>query len=145
MSGNRKISYFNPWDSNLQGDELVKKEAILNVENSSWAGFLCILALSSITRSNINSFYPDTGDQKYRCLFTQNIYPRIPLKAVNPDLNILFCFEGAVVSGFKPNHFVPVLANITGRKIKLSSSAVVKFNPNSHFLLKHVLRKNLYL
>ena len=47
---------FEALDSNLQGDELVKKEAIFNVENSQWAGFLCILALSSITRSNINSF-----------------------------------------------------------------------------------------
>ena len=49
-------------DSDLKGVDLVKAEAIAICKNvKMWTGFLCIMALSSITGRNILTFYPDFG------------------------------------------------------------------------------------
>ena len=39
---------FNSLDTKLTGEELVRQEAIHNCKDKTWAGFLCILASSSV-------------------------------------------------------------------------------------------------
>ena len=49
------------FDSGFSGSELVQKQAILNFVDKTWSSFLCILALASITNTNIFSYYLDLG------------------------------------------------------------------------------------
>ena len=45
----------------FSGEQLVKKEAILNCHNKTWSSFLCILGLASVTNRNIYCYYPGFG------------------------------------------------------------------------------------
>ena len=97
-------------DFGFSGDQLVKKEAILNCCDKTWSSFLCILGLASVTNRNIYCYYPDCGEQRFRLLFNCKVEPCPPLRAIS-DLHVLFCFHGIVESGkvFQPNHFVPLV------------------------------------
>ena len=112
-------------DCSLTGDQLVKKEAILNCSDKTWSSFLCILALASVTNRNVFCYYPDCGEDRFKLLFNCMIEPCPPIKAVSSDLHILFCFEGIVKAGqvFKPNNFVPLIfQDSSGNKRKLQRS-----------------------
>ena len=63
--------------------ELVRKEAIKNCVDKSWASFLCILALSSVCNRSICSLYPGSGENLFRDLFNCVIHPRRSLSLVN--------------------------------------------------------------
>ena len=97
-------------DSGFSGGELVKKEAILNCFDKTWSSFLCILGLASVTNTNIFSYYPDCGEERFKLLLNCKVEPCPPTKPV-VDVHVLFCFHGIVESGnvFQPNHFVPIV------------------------------------
>ena len=59
---------FNSLDTKLTGEELVRQEAIHNCKDKTWAGFLCILALSSVLDRKVISLYPDCGEPKFKFL-----------------------------------------------------------------------------
>ena len=118
-------------DFGFSGDQLVKKEAILNCCDKTWSSFLCILGLASVTNRNIYCYYPDCGEQRFRLLFNCKVEPCPPLRAIS-DLHVLFCFHGIVESGkvFQPNHFVPLVFDdkpAGGEKRKLPAQ---KVSPN---------------
>ncbi|XP_046850102.1 uncharacterized protein LOC124443666 [Xenia sp. Carnegie-2017] len=46
--------------------ELVRAEAVLNAKDMAWTGFVCLLALSSVTSCSIFSYYPDIYSSAYR-------------------------------------------------------------------------------
>nr|XP_012563466.1 unnamed protein product [Hydra vulgaris] len=49
-------------DSGFKNNNIIKAEAIANCDNTEkWAGFLCLLGLSSVLSCNIVSCYPDFG------------------------------------------------------------------------------------
>ena len=79
-------------DSELQDDNLIINDAISNSQNKRWSGFLCILALSSVISSNIISFYPSFGETRYKALFNLKIEPRIPLKAMNIYIYLVYIY-----------------------------------------------------
>ena len=74
--------------------ELVRKEAIKNCVDKSWASFLCILALSSVCNRSICSLYPDSEEKLFRDLFNCVIHPRGKSISAQLDINILFCQSG---------------------------------------------------
>lgn len=122
---------FGAVDTNLSLDELVRAEAVLNCSDKQWCGFLCLLALSTVTSRNISSYYPDCDSDviRWSLLFNQQIQPRPPMKPApgTEDLNILFCLEGLLPSSvtFKHNHYVPLIpacASALANKRKLISS-----------------------
>ena len=117
---------FEAIDTNLSLDELVKAEAIFNCEDKKWCGFLCLLALSTVTCRNIFSHYPDFDSNviRWSLLFNQKIEPRSPVKPVSQDLRVLFCFEGMLPSSvtFKHNHYVPLISGDVAKKRKSISS-----------------------
>ena len=47
----------------------VKDKAISNLKNGQYCSFLCILALSTITGTQINCIYPSVRQKKYQLLF----------------------------------------------------------------------------
>ena len=53
----------------------VKDKAISNLKNGQYCSFLCILAFSTITGTQINCIYPSVGQKKYRLLFNNIIKP----------------------------------------------------------------------
>ena len=97
-------------DFGFSGEQLVKKEAILNWHNNTWSSFLCVLGMASVTNRNIYCYYPDFGEPWFTLLFKCKIEPCPPLTVLS-DLYILFCFKGIVKSGgnFKCNHFVTLV------------------------------------
>lgn len=102
---------FESLDSGLSGERLVKMEAILNCKDKTYASFLCILGLSSVTNRNISVMYPDCGELRFKILFNQRVNPRLPLKCKSDDLHILYCCYDSVPPSqiFKPNHFVLII------------------------------------
>ena len=46
--------------------KLVRKEATKNCVDKSWASFLCILVLSSVSSRSICSLYPDSREKLFR-------------------------------------------------------------------------------
>ena len=55
-------------DSGMTKQDLVKQEAILNCADKKWSSFLCILGLSSVLGRNIHTYYPDSGEDRYKVL-----------------------------------------------------------------------------
>ena len=53
----------------------MKDKAIFDSENGQYCSFLCMLALSTITGTQINCTYPNIGQKKYRLLFNNVIKP----------------------------------------------------------------------
>ena len=63
----------------------VKDKAVSNLKNSQYCSFLCILALSATTGTQINCIYPSMGQEKYRLLFNNVIKPsQCYSSSVNP-------------------------------------------------------------
>ncbi|XP_065676743.1 uncharacterized protein LOC136092431 [Hydra vulgaris] len=88
-------------DSGFENNNIIKAEAIANCESTEkWAGFLCLLGLSSVLSCNIVSCYSDFGVEKYKIFFNQEISPRTPIKCFSP-FYILFVMMGI----FSPVHF----------------------------------------
>ena len=56
-------------DTNLTDIALVRQEALSNWYDDSWSSFLCILGLSSVVSRNIDTYYPDCGQQRLKLLF----------------------------------------------------------------------------
>ena len=90
---------FNSLDTKLTGEELVRQEAIHNCKDKTWAGFLCILALSSVLDRKVISLYPDCGEPKFKLLFNQEINPHVSSLPSYDALYILFCNSGPVAVG----------------------------------------------
>ena len=112
--------------------ELVRKEAIKNCVDKSWASFLCILALSSVCNRSICSLYPVSGEKLFRDLFNCVIHPRRESITSQPKINILFCRSGITRlhktsnnNKFQEHRFVSVIPVDAGckRKQNLSSQA----------------------
>ena len=108
-------------------DNLVKQEAILNCNDRKWSSFLCILRLSSVLQTNIFTYYPDCGAQRFKHLFNCMVQQRLKVKKGFDDFHILFCYDGIVQAGeaFQPNHFVPVLFYTHQQKRKSAAVAQV--------------------
>ena len=102
---------FNSLDTKLTGKGLVREGAIQNCKDRTWAGFLSILALSSVVDRKVISLYPDCEESKFKLLFNQEINPRVSSLLLYDALYILFCNSGPVAVGkpFQPNHFVPII------------------------------------
>ncbi|XP_046842785.1 uncharacterized protein LOC124447678 isoform X1 [Xenia sp. Carnegie-2017] len=88
-------------DTGYTTDELVKQEAILNCNDQKWSSFLCILGLSSVLGRKIHTFYPDSGESRYKLLFNRIVQPRLLSQRGLDAINILFCHEGSVQPGRK--------------------------------------------
>ena len=111
---------------------------------------MSILALSSVTSSTIQTFYPDSGALKYKTVLSQVVEPKI-----GPSTHkafILFSRLGRPAGQFMPNHFVPlILKSIRGslkRKtvasiFKSSSSTVVNKSHAQSKLFHYILLKEL--
>ena len=89
--------------------------------------FLCMLALSSVVSGNVISYYPDCGDEKLKLLFNCKIEQCTAIRSM-PDINILFCFEGAIKAGdtFKVNHYLSLIVQPIKRKRKLNQTASIQ-------------------
>ncbi|XP_057306732.1 uncharacterized protein LOC130644950 [Hydractinia symbiolongicarpus] len=105
-------------DTGLSAADLVQKEAILMCSKNIWSSFICILALTSVLKRNISTLYPDCGQLRFKTLFNQNIFPRLPSNKNLQPVSILFCNNGKHSGQFKPNHFVPLVS------IKLSKATL---------------------
>ena len=85
----------------------VTSEALNSSRNCTWSPFLCVLALASVTRVNINSVYPFT---KHAGIFNRLIEPRECQS--DETLDILWCsknVESEPVGNVIPNHIVPIV------------------------------------
>ena len=74
---------------------------------------MCLLGLSSVPKSQVHSFCPDSGDLMRKQLFNQIIVLRIQ-NTQQKCFRILFCRNKPFGSfcklqTFQPNHFVPLL------------------------------------
>ena len=93
----------------------VKDKAISNLKNGQYCSFLCILALSTITGTQINCIYPSIGQEKYRLLFNNVIKPsQCYSSSVNPvttPISIMFSRIGVNenCAEFVSNYFVPII------------------------------------
>ena len=67
----------------------VKDEAIYNLTNGQYYSFLCILALSTIIVTQINSIYPSVGQKKYRLLLN-NVINILSVNHVTTPISIMF-------------------------------------------------------
>ena len=96
----------------------MKEKAISNFKNGQYCSFLCILALSSITGTQMNCIYPSIGQKKYRLLFNNVIKPSpcysSSVNHVATPISIMFsrisvnenCAE------FVSNYFVPSIKKV---------------------------------
>ena len=93
----------------------MKDKAISNLKNGQYCPFLCILALSTITGTQINCIYPSIGQEKYRLLFNNVIKPsQCYSSSVNPvttPISIMFSRIGVNenCAEFASNYFVPII------------------------------------
>ena len=96
--------FFSLSSSSLVGEQLVKTEAegVLTSTNK-WSGFISILSLSSVLGLGILNHYPDSGLEKYKAVFNQEIFPRglmkssfvfkgIILKFLSSQITLFLCF-----------------------------------------------------
>lgn len=96
-------------DSGLRGEDLVKIEAVNMASNvCKWSSFVSVLAVSSVIKHKIITYYPDFGLIRYRKLFNQEVYPRESFNSTL-TIHILFCYLGLPTpTPFQPNHFAPL-------------------------------------
>ena len=130
----------NAYKTGKQACELVIEEARLNCISQTWCGFLCVLALSSVTHRTINSFYPDSKvsdaiiTERYTVLFNQKIHPReLSSLCSSEELNILFCYSGTLPLGkvFKHNHYVPLITVSNKRKMVSDPEEVIGYTTDA--------------
>ena len=116
-------------DTGSSQDNLVKKEAILNCNDTKWSSFLCILRLPSVLQRNIFTYYPDCGAQKFKHLLNCMVQQSSKVKKGFDDFHILFCYhyDSIVQAGeaFQLNHFVPLLSHTHQQKRKSAAVAQV--------------------
>ena len=105
---NYSISHSSLDTGQIKSD-LVKSEAKgLFLLPKKWSGFLSILALSSVLKHTIFTYYPDSGADTFVTLFNQEIHPRGLINS--SSLHILFCSLDSHISiPFKPTHFCPII------------------------------------
>ena len=58
--------------------------------------FLCVLTLASLVQCNIESIYPDCGEENYKLIFNQIISPPLSVFTINCEK-------------FNPDHIVPLV------------------------------------
>ena len=98
-----------PYGASLS--KVVQLEAIKTCQSGTWVGLMSILALSSIINKNINVFYPDCGNLKYKLLFGSQVHPRISSNICD-EVNLFYVMHGSKLKAgdnFQPHHFVPCL------------------------------------
>ena len=90
----------------------------MNLDQQRYTGFICILALATVSGREIKTYYPDFGPETYVSLFSRIVSPRQNVETF-PTIHILFFNESSDISrtGFKHNHYVP-LAFSKPKKIK---------------------------
>ena len=101
----------NALDTNKTKGELVQREALNICSAYRWCGFLCVLALSSVSLSTVQCYYKNSGSPlKYRLMFNQLIQPRLANYLSSEKIHLLFCsnlFELPVP--FSHNHYAPLI------------------------------------
>ena len=104
----------------------VRKEAFYNCCDKVWASFLCVMALSTVTKKLLRVHYPDFGDRKYSVAFNRLISPRVGVGV--SEFNILFCSTQKIPTHvpFTPNHFVALTQKRNKRSKQVKSSVPVK-------------------
>ena len=80
----------NSIDSNKKLSDLVTEEAINICENKIWSNFLCILVLASVTFREINCYYPDIGNIRYRTMFKCITQSRVPVDVSRRHSHLTF-------------------------------------------------------
>ena len=91
--------------NSLEG--LVKSEALRSCKPGEWGSFMCLLALSSVTKRNIYSVYPSVGAIRTRIILNNLVTPRTGTSLGN--MHIMFTQLGFTEGkSFNPNHFVPL-------------------------------------
>ena len=134
------------FDKRIQNySDSIRLEALLNCQHRRWSPFICMMALSSVLRLPIHSFYPETGGRKGAGrhafnLSNADIEPRE--KSVAETFPIMLLWSLAAGSrndlnpSFVPNHIVPLFilkghSNLVkvmeGPKIKQSKILFAKY------------------
>ena len=116
---------FQALDSSSFGDPIsaVYKEAENNVTSNTFSSFLCLLALSTVTRQPIESYFPIANDEflsedkrtSHELIFNGCIFPRANSESCVDKIHLFRCaaapiqylYENAIPE--KKNHFVPLL------------------------------------
>ena len=103
---------------NLSAADSVVKEAEINCIDKNWSPFICVLALASVLRREICTYYPDFGQQKFLHLFNQTVKPRLCI-IHNEPLHLLLCNNNTCLpdSTFNFNHYVPLMFLNSSSKI----------------------------
>ena len=98
--------------------------------------FLCVLALASVIQCNIESIYPDCGEEKDKLIFNQIISPRDAVLAKSKCVTILWSTLSVFTINcekFKPDHIVSsVFIDDNAKSInesKKRKSSEPKLNP----------------
>ena len=120
----------NALDTNKTKAELVQREALNICSAYRWCGFLCVLALSSVSLSTVQCYYKSFGSSlKYRLMFNQLIQPRCANYLSSEKIHLLFCsnlFEPPVP--FCHNHYAPLIMcpkkNTPNKKCKIPSASL---------------------
>ena len=101
----------NALDTNKTKGQLVQRGALNICSAYRWCGFLCVLALSSVSLSTVLCYYKNSGSPlKYRLMFDQLIQPRLANYFSSEKIHLLFCsnlFEPPVP--FSHNHYALLL------------------------------------
>ena len=122
------------FDTTLTDIALVRQEALSNCYDNCWSSFLCILGLSSVISHNIDTYYPDWGQQHLKLLFNAKNNPRAPEIQSSEPIHILFYCEGSLKPGevYKPNHFVPLLFTAMSQKRKSVAATITEKKPEGN-------------
>ena len=126
---------FKAADLYLKGNRLpsVFAEAANNASNFQYSSFLCLLALSSVIKQSIQTYYPLQNDSKlhsYELFFNCCVLPRSDGQFQNDEpIHLFRCAMTPVDFIFtnkipdKKDHYVPLMPNCMFRKgIELGGS-----------------------
>ena len=101
----------NTLDTNKTKGEHVQRDALNICSAHKWCGFLCVLALSSVSLSTVHCYYKSFGSSlKYRLMFHKLIQPRYANYLSSEKIRLLFCsnlFEPPVP--LCHNHYAPFI------------------------------------
>ena len=90
----------------------VTQESKNSLVYGTWSAFLCVLASASVIQCNVESIYPDCGEEKYKLIFNQIISPRDAVSVQSKCVTILFSTLSVLTINcgkFKPDHIVPLI------------------------------------
>ena len=144
---------FQALDSSSFGDPIsaVYKEAEYNVTSNTFSSFLCLLALSTVTRQPIESYFPMANDEflsedkrtSHELIFNGCIFPRANSKSCVYKIHhfrcaaapIQYLYENAIPE--KKNHYVPLLPHsMCATESKYSHPKNRKYQKSSTGFLK---------